>query len=66
MALYMAVTPDKYELPVAIGDSPTELAEMIGVSAKWILVSLAPSRERYNNRRRRGYRYRKVKVEDGD
>ncbi len=28
MALYMAVTPDKYELPLAIADSKAELARI--------------------------------------
>lgn len=64
MALYMAVTPDKYELPVAVEDSPTKLARKIGVSVNMILASLTPKRAGYNNRRRMGYRYRKVEVED--
>ena len=29
--LYICVTKDKYRLPIAVADSPTELAEMLGV-----------------------------------
>lgn len=32
MRLYMAVTADKYELPLAVADSSRELAEIMGVS----------------------------------
>ena len=31
MTLYLKVTKDKYELPVAIADSKAELADMLGV-----------------------------------
>ena len=31
MALYLKVTKDRYELPVAIADSKAELADMLGV-----------------------------------
>ena len=31
MTLYMKVTKDKYELPVAVADSKAELADMLGV-----------------------------------
>ena len=33
MVVYMKVTTDKYELPVAIADSVKELAEKVGVKA---------------------------------
>lgn len=31
MTIYMKVTHDKYELPVAVADSKSELARMVGV-----------------------------------
>lgn len=34
--LYMKVTNDKYELPVAIADSAAELARMVGVKAQTV------------------------------
>lgn len=32
MTLYMRVTSDKYELPIAVADSKKELAEMQGLT----------------------------------
>lgn len=34
--LYIAISKDEYELPIAVADTPTELARMIGVSRKTI------------------------------
>lgn len=64
MILYMAVTPDEYELPVAVEDSPTKLAKKIGMSVNTVTASLTPKRAKYNDKRKVGYRYRKVEVED--
>ena len=41
MKLYLRVTKDKYELPVAVADSPRELAKMTGVSRDGILSALS-------------------------
>ena len=41
MKLYLRVTKDKYELPVAVADSPRELAQMTGVSRASILSTLS-------------------------
>ena len=41
MKLYLRVTKDKYELPVAVADSPRELAKMTGVSRATILSALS-------------------------
>lgn len=30
----MKITKDKYELPIAIADTPTELAKIVGTTAK--------------------------------
>lgn len=30
--LYMACTDDEYELPIAVADTATELAQMVGVT----------------------------------
>ena len=32
MTLWLAVTTDEYELPIAVADSVIELAKMVGVS----------------------------------
>ena len=34
--LYMKVTKDKYELPIAVAESPRELAEMLGATRKTV------------------------------
>ena len=31
MTLYIRTTADKYELPIAVADSPNELAQMLGI-----------------------------------
>lgn len=57
--LYMEVTRDKYELPVAVADSPAELGRMIGKSRKTISkeICLAKSENRW-------CKYRKIPVEE--
>lgn len=40
MTLYMEVTTDKYELPVAVADSVRELAELRGVNRCTIFKAL--------------------------
>lgn len=44
MTLYMKTTYDEYELPVAVADSPKELAEMIGTSASVVSSSISHGR----------------------
>lgn len=41
MKLYLKVTKDRYELPLAVADSPRELAKMIGVSRDTINTALS-------------------------
>ena len=36
MILYLAVSADKYELPLAVEDSPMKLASRVGKSARYI------------------------------
>ena len=40
MTLYLKVTRDKYELPVAVADTPSELAKMVGVDRSSVTHSL--------------------------
>ena len=44
MKLYMAVTPDQYELPLCVQDSPGELAEALGITINAVRTSCAPSK----------------------
>lgn len=39
--LYIAVTLDKYELPLAVADSPAELARLMGTTYNSVLSSIA-------------------------
>lgn len=34
--VFMMVTSDKYQLPLAVADTPRELSRLVGVSAKLI------------------------------
>ena len=38
--LYICVTKDKYRLPLAVADSPTELAEMMGVDRSSVVRAI--------------------------
>lgn len=40
MKVYMAVTADKYELPVAVADSPAEMARMCGMTTGSVLYAI--------------------------
>lgn len=39
MTVHMAVTADKFELPVAVADTAEELAQMLGVKAQSVRCS---------------------------
>lgn len=38
--VYMYVTRDKYELPIAVADSEAELAQMLGVSKRTVITEV--------------------------
>jgi hypothetical protein len=52
-ALYLEVTKDKFELPVAVADSPYELAKMRHVTVYPILQACKPE---YQEKRKTKYR----------
>lgn len=60
MKLYLCVTRDKYELPVAVADSPKELAEMRGVSNTTILSAISHVKSGFTG----NSIYKLVEVED--
>ena len=69
MKLYMAVTPDEYELPMEIAETPSELARKVGVHRS--SVSNAISRRKRGCQSRKSqkmtkYWYVTVEVEDED
>lgn len=61
MTLWLKVTADKYEFPLAIGDTAGQLALMTGVSTNAIHSAIS-------NAKRGGYRcqYVKVEIEEDD
>ena len=61
--LWMAVTPDKYELPIAVADTGKELAKILGVTESNICHLW--NRKRKSDRRCKYYIYR-IEVEDED
>lgn len=59
MKLYICITRDKYELPVAVADTQGELAKMCGVSKATVTSSLSHQRHgRWKSI------YKEVEVED--
>ena len=59
MVLYIAVTKDKYELPVAVADSVGELSQMTGATKNSILSCIS-----HGKRDGRHSQYHKVVDED--
>lgn len=60
MRLYMMVSKDKYELPIAVADNVRELAEMTGGSENSIRSFIS----KYEHGDIKNSRYRKVVVDD--
>lgn len=56
MFVYMAITKDKYELPIAVADSCNELARILGIKPNHISSSMSKARKK-------GYKSRYIKVE---
>lgn len=46
MVLYMMVTKDKYELPLAVADTMAELARMVGVLPDSVRSAMCHDRKR--------------------
>lgn len=55
--VYMAVTPDKYELPVHLTNSAKQMADWLGVSTNAVFVSISNGLSGKSN----GYKIIKVK-----
>lgn len=60
MTLYMAVTPDKFELPIAVESTVFDLAEMYGTTPATVLTSIS----RNKSGKRRGAKFVRVEVDD--
>ena len=53
MTLYMAVTPDKYELPMLIAESKAELARMTGMHITTVCNAINGRKRRSESRKLR-------------
>lgn len=49
MFVYMCCTADKYQLPLAVADSPLELSQIVGVSNQRIMELICHQRKRDAN-----------------
>ncbi len=56
--MYIAVTSDKYELPIAVADTSGELAKMLGTTRNNILSSIS------KNKSGKHSKVRYIKLED--
>lgn len=67
MKLYIAATPDKYELPVFISESGTQLARMCGVNVRAVFSGICKQRRPTKNgkphRANKGTKYKFFAVE---
>lgn len=67
MKLYIAATPDKYELPMVVAESATKLARMCGVSVNVVYVGVRNQRRPTKNgkphRANKGTKYKFFTVE---
>ena len=61
MRVYLAVTADKYELPLAIADSADELGQILGRSRNDIWVTI--SRKNVSVGKINGHHYRIIRVD---
>lgn len=57
--MYMAVTADKYELPIAFADKAKELGKLMNVSEAAVYSSITKGKSGRN----RGYKFVKVDIE---
>lgn len=62
MILWLQVTNDEYELPLAVADSCKELARMVGVTPQNIYE--AKCKYKNHKKHRRKYRYITVEIEE--
>ena len=60
MTLYMKVTKDEYELPVAVADTKAELARMLGIKRDHVRSAFSHAKKFKNPT------YVVVEVEDND
>lgn len=60
--LYMAVTPDRYELPLAVCRSADELGSCFGIKGHTVLANIC----RNETGTKRGAKFIRIEVEEDD
>lgn len=64
---YLAVTPDLYELPMAVAHTGAELAKMLGISEGTIYTQMVRNKpEPWKAKGTCKYRFRKTEIEEDD
>ena len=64
MTLYLVITADKYELPLAVSTNAQEIANLLGRSKADVFSAISrncPSKHPHN-----GHKYRIIKIEAGE
>ena len=61
MTLYMVITADEYELPLAVSTKAQEIADLLGRSKADIFSAI--SRNRQSMYTHNGHKYRIIKIE---
>jgi hypothetical protein len=62
--LWMKVTSDEYELPVAVADSVGQLAKLCGVSVNTIYTSMSHAKHQYRGHKSTCYIRVRVEVDE--
>lgn len=70
MTLYLAVTPDEYELPLYVAGTIEEMAAWADVKVKTVREQCSRNKNKPPSNRERGgagrkYRLRKIEMEEG-
>ncbi len=61
-AVYMAITPDEYELPMFVTDSAVEMAKWAGISRSGLLSMLTPVQQKRKKQRYKISKRRIIRV----
>lgn len=64
MKVYLVVTADEYELPLAVADTADELSRILGRTVNDIYVTI--SRQNVSQGQLNGYNYRIIRVDIGE
>lgn len=60
MTLILAVTPDKYELPLYVADTVREMARIVGMRENNVSSLIS----KHKSGKRSGYKFLRIEVED--